>query len=163
MSTRYVDAEEVLVERVEGAVHLRITLRDDRCVLNGSVKRVFPLSDPDHFLSIIDGESKEVAILKTLDGLDASSHELLAGEIDRRYFTPRILRIVSLKQEAGMWKFVVDTQRGDAEFFVRNWRDSAVELVPGRWLVHSVDGGRFEIAQLTELDDRSQTLMDLLL
>ncbi len=62
-----------------------------------------------------------------------------------------------------MWRFSVSTGRGDAEFYVRNWRDSAHEVSPGRWLIHSVDGGRFEIPDIGTLDAKSQRLLDQLL
>jgi hypothetical protein len=85
------------------------------------------------------------------------------GELDRRYFTPRILRIDFLKQDAGMWKFNVETQRGLAEFYVRNWRDSAHETGGGRWQISSVDGQRYEIQSVEALDARSQALLEQLL
>ena len=85
------------------------------------------------------------------------------AHLDRRYFTPRILQIESLRQEAGMWRFVVETQRGRSEFFVRNWRDNAHEISPNRWHILSVDGGRYEIPNLEALDAQSRRLMDLLL
>ena len=62
-----------------------------------------------------------------------------------------------------MWRFSVQTQRGPAEFFVRNWRDSAVEIATNRWQIMSVDGGRFEIENITRLDAGSLRLMDQLL
>ncbi|MFX4470318.1 DUF1854 domain-containing protein, partial [Acinetobacter baumannii] len=79
-------------------------------------------------------------------------------ELDRRYFTPHVSRIDALKQDAGMWRFDVQTQRGPAQFYVRNWRDNAHETAPGRWQIMSVDGARFEILNLEELDAKSQRL-----
>ena len=62
-----------------------------------------------------------------------------------------------------MWKFDVDTDRGSSDFYVRNWRDSAYELTRGRWQITSVDGGRYEIKNLDDLDERSQILIEQLL
>lgn len=163
MATKYVDGSEVTVERVSGAVHLRVTLRDDCCVLSATLRRVFPLSDPSGYLSLQTREGKEVAVIRNYAAMDTASRQLTDEELDRRYFTPTIDRITSLKQDAGMWKFGVDTQRGPAEFFVRNWRDSAHEISLGRWMIQSVDGVRFEIPNLEALDARSQKLMDQLL
>ena len=69
-------------------------------------------------------------------------------------------RIESLVQDAGMWHFKVQTQRGDAEIYVRNWRDSAYETGAGRWQILSVDGLRFTIPDINALDARSQDLLD---
>lgn len=160
---RYVDASQVRATRPDGAIHLRIELLDDRSVLSGRVKRSFPMSKPNEYLSIQDGAGKEVAVLRSTEGLDRETAALFAEELDRRYFTPLIERIDLLRQEAGMWHFEVQTQRGPAEFFVRNWRDNAHEITPNRWQIHSVDGGRFEIANTEALDQRSQRFMELLL
>jgi hypothetical protein len=160
---RYVDPSEVLVVPGAGLISMRITLGSERSILNAQVKRAFPLSHPDKFISIQDGEGKEVAVLRTMDGLDPESLAQFQSALDRRYFTPKIVRIIFLRLEAGMWRFSVVTQRGDAEFYVRNWRDSAFELTPGRWQIQTVDGARFEIENLDALDDASRRLMDQLL
>lgn len=164
MSTlRYFEPNEVRVWRAEGAVHLRVEVVGERTVLSARIRRTFPLSEPTRYLSIQDGAGKEVGILRDAEGLDAASREEVEAHLDRRYFTPQILRIDTLRQEAGMWRFAVETQRGPSEFFVRNWRDNANEISPNRWHIHSVDGGRFEIPNLEALDGPSRRLMDQLL
>jgi len=160
---RYVEGSQVTATRIPGSVALRIEIADDRCIPNARVRRAFPLSTPQDYLSLQGGDGKEVAVLRNLAGLAPETRELLNEELDRRYFTPRIERILILKAEAGMWRFQVETQRGAAEFFVRNWRDSAVEISRNRWQIQSVDGVRFEILDITALDPVSLRLLDQLL
>ncbi len=160
---RYLEPSQIRAFRHEGSVHPRIEVVDEFVVLSAVVKRVFPQSHPRKYISILESKGKEIGILKTLDGVDEHSRGVIDEELDRRYFTPRILRIDSLKSEAGMWRFNVATQRGDTEFFVRNWRDNAHETSPGRWQIFSVDGARFEILAIDELNERSQRLLDQLL
>lgn len=164
MSTlRYFEPSEVRIWRAEGAVHLRVEVVGRQTVISARIRRIFPLSDPTHYLSIQDGAGKEVGILRTSEGLDPISREEVDAHLDRRYFTPQIQSIGTLRQEAGMWRFAVDTQRGPSEFFVRNWRDNAIEISPNRWHINSVDGGRYEIANMEALDAPSRRLMDQLL
>lgn len=160
---RYLDASEVRASRPQGSARLRIQITGDRTVLSARVKLAFPLSEPSRFVSIQEADGKEVGILRNLEGLDEETRLLFEQQLDGRYFTPRIDRIEELRQEAGMWKFAVATQRGRTEFYVRNWRDNATEIAPGRWQIHSVDGGRFEILQLEALDVVSRRLMDQLI
>lgn len=160
---RYLEPGEVRAWRPAGAAHIRVEIAGDRTILTALLKRAFPLSEPLQLLSIQDGAGKEVGILRTMEGLDPQTREVFDAQLDRRYFTPRIERIESLRQEAGMWKFAVITQRGATEFYVRNWRDSATEIQPGRWHITSADGGRFEIPNLEGLDAESRRLMDQLL
>jgi hypothetical protein len=159
---RYVDANTIRLERRAGSVHLRAHL-DDLCVLNAKLKSGFPLSSPSRLTSLLDGAGDEVAILRNPVDLDSNSKKLLEEELDRRYFTPRLNTLLRVKFEAGMWHFVADSQRGEVDFFVRNWRDNAQEIAPGRWQINSVDGARYEIPNLEALDAESRKLMDQLL
>ena len=163
ITIRYVDPHCVRAWRPEGSTHLRVELADDRTILSARVKRAFPTSNPREFLSVQDGAGKEVGVLRTLEGMDRDSAVRFDEELERRYFTPTIDKIKELRQEAGMWKFVVDTQRGPTDFFVRNWRDSAFEVSVNRWLIQTVDGARFEIKDVEALDAKSRKLLDLLL
>ena len=144
-------------------MHLRVELVGDQTILSARIRRAFPSSKPGEYLSIHTDDNKEVAMLRSVDGLEPETRRQIDSELDRRYFTPTISQISRLRMEAGMWRFLVETQRGEAEFYVRNWRDNAFEIGAGRWLIHSVDGGRYEIMDLEKLDAHSRLLMDQLL
>lgn len=159
---RYLDPEKVRFSRVDGAAHLRAELEDEQCILEVRLKRAFPFSATNQYVSLQDATGKEIGIIADPSKLDRPSKELVASELDRRYFTPKITAIQSLKNESGMWTFVVQTQRGPSEFYVRNWRDSAHEIAPGRIQIYSVDGQRFEIPSYEDLDAKSKTLMEQL-
>jgi len=161
-TVNYLTVAQVRVIAAPGLAYPHIEIRGDRCILGAQFKRVFPLSNPDAFISIQDQSDHEVGVLESLEGMARDQREIVMQELDRRYFTPIVERIDELKQDAGMWKFVVQTQRGPAEFYVRNWRDSAHEATRGRWQILSVDGLRFEIRQVENLDERSQILLEQL-
>lgn len=160
---RYLNANEIKATRPAGAIHPRVEVAGEFVVLSALIKRVFPLSNPDTYISIQESKGKEVGVLRSVFGLDFETSQIFTEELDRRYFTPKIEQIDTLRSEAGMWRFNVRTQRGTAEFYVRNWRDNAHEITPGRWQIMSVDGARFEILKLDELDAKSQRLLDQLL
>jgi len=153
----------VRATKLPGAIHPRIEVVDEFCVLNAVVKRVFPLSNPELHIAILHGAGKEIGVLRTMENLDPATDAIIRDQLDRRYFTPHVDRVDALKSEAGMWRFDVQTQRGPTRFYVRNWRDSAHEITPGRWQITSVDGARFEILKLDDLDAKSLRLMDQLL
>jgi len=159
---RYLDGNTITLDRPEGASDMRAIIEGDRCVLGARLRRAFPLSHPDRYFSLQDGEGKEVGILRSLDELDHASRRVAEQEIDWRYFTPKILRLNSVKQEGGLWTFDVLTSRGPIQFYVRNWRDSSSEIAPGRFLIQSVDGQRFEIEDYSRLDTASQVLIEQL-
>jgi len=160
---RYLEPQQLRAYRPSGAIHPRIEVEGEFVILTGQLKRVFPLSNPNVYISILDGSGKEVGVLRTMDNLDPSTAAIFQEELNRRYFTPHVESIDALRSEAGMWRFDVQTQRGPTRFYVRNWRDSAHEITPGRWQIMSVDGARFEILKLEDLDAKSQRLLDQLL
>lgn len=127
------------------------------------VRLLFPLNKPKSYVQVLNSDGKEIGIVPRLSDLDDDSRRAVTAALDRRYFTPRITSIKGLKQEGGMWHFNVDSNRGAAEFYVRNWRDSAHEIASGRLLLTSVDGQRFEIPNVNGLDQRSQVLLEQLL
>ena len=144
----------------EGGSQPRIEIKDRQTILNARVRRAFPLSNPKTYISIQDAGGNEIGMLPSMDGLDEDSRVVMEAELDRRYFAPMISKIDNLKQDAGMWHFTVQTQRGKAQFYVRNWRDSAYETAAGRWQIQSVDGLRYTIPDLNSIDARSQDLLE---
>lgn len=159
---RYLDGRRIKVEALSGSPMLRITVEGELTILSGSVRRLFPLSSPDRHFSIQDGAGKEVGVLNSLDEFDPESRRLVEAHLDRRYFTPRIERIDNLKLDGGMWLFEVQTQRGPAHFYVRNWRDSSHEVRANRWYIQTVDGQRYEIPDVAKLDAKSAALLQKL-
>lgn len=160
---RYLDPARVHVTLPAEDAGPRVELEGELVVPNATFKRMLPLSNQDTFIALQDAAKKEIGVLKSLDGLDEESRVLVNRLLDRQYFTPRVSTIRSLKPEGGMWHFIVETSRGPAEYYVRNWRDSAHEISANRWLVHSVDGQRFEIPTVDKMDVQSQNLLDQLL
>ncbi len=160
---RELQGSEVRAWRPAGATHLRLELRNDRVILSGRIRRLFPLSRANSHLSIQDREGNEAGILASFEGMDSESKALIEDDLDRRYFTPILQRLAEVEAQKGMWRFVGETQRGPVEFWVRNWRDSSHELSANRWHILSVEGQRYEIEDLEALDDKSQKLLEQLL
>lgn len=143
-----------------GAVYPRVTIEGDRSILHARLYRCFPLTNPGRFISVCDSEGAEYGIIEDASALDESSRCALEGYFDRRYFTPTIRRILSLQQEASMWNWRVETNRGLSEFYLRGVRDSIHEVSPRRWQILSVDGQRYEIRDFDELDSKSKDLFE---
>src|SRR5262245_51565288 len=102
---------------------LRLTLEEDRSYIKVTVVRVFPLSRPQRPLSVRDGANKEVGILVDAAELEPESRQLVQAELDRRYLTPTIERIVAVKERFGTVEWEVETDRGAWKFTMRNPRE----------------------------------------
>lgn len=134
----------------------RLTLREDRSWIKVSVARAFPLSDPDHYLGFLDGDGKDIGLLHDPGLLDPESRQIVDEELEKRYFVPIVERVLTIKEEFGTIYWTVETDRGQKEIIVRNLRDNLQELSASRVIITDVDGNRFEFADVSKLDGKSQ-------
>lgn len=114
--------------------------------------RAFPLSAADAYVSLRDPDGGEIGMIESLDDLAPEQAALLRGELDRRYFTPRIERIRELKEEFGYSYWTVDTDAGRRRFTVQSGKNNVTVVGGGRLVIVDVDGNRFEVADYTGLD-----------
>ncbi|RYD46223.1 MAG: DUF1854 domain-containing protein, partial [Verrucomicrobiaceae bacterium] len=78
---RYVDGTSLRVTRPEGAIHLRLEVEGEYCIPNARIRRAFPLSTPDQHLSLQGSDGKEIAMLRGIESVEASSRRLLDEEL----------------------------------------------------------------------------------
>jgi hypothetical protein len=121
--------------------------------------RAFPLSDPDHWISIVDSDGRELAMVKDLAALSEQTRALLLQELSRREFVPVILRVVRIRGEMPRARWEVETDRGPAEFTVAE-EDQVRRLGPNRLLVTDGRGLRYLIPDVTRLDAGSRRLLE---
>lgn len=143
---------------------LRLTVENDRSYLKVHAARAFPLTELNEFIGLIDAiGGHEIGMLRSLRDLDCHARQLVQEALNKRYFVPKITRIMEAKREFGTVYWDVETDRGARKFLMRGIRDSMHEIEPGRYLVVDIDGNRFEVPQLGDLDSRSQSMWDRLL
>ncbi|HHT91601.1 MAG: DUF1854 domain-containing protein [Bacillota bacterium] len=123
----------------------------------------FPFSDPERFISVREPEGDEIGLIRHIQELDPLSQEAVRKELRWRYYTPRIQRIISYKEEFGHTYWEVETDRG-VHTFVTRGRDQTVRSISERrTLIIDVSGNRYEIADLEDLDVRSREYLATLL
>lgn len=117
-----------------------------------SAFRAFPLSAADRYISLRDRDGDEIGIVESLDELTAGQAAILRDELDRRYFTPSIERVESLKEEFGYSYWTVETDAGRRRFTVQSGKNNVTLVGEGRLVIVDVDGNRFEVADYARLD-----------
>ena len=121
--------------------------------------RAFPISGAADLVSFLDQDDKEVLLLQNPDGLDPESRRTLEEELGRTYFVPKITYVYDIEDSHGAARWEVETDRGYRVFDVRDREDVRV-LEGTRILLQDADGNRFEIEDLTALDDGSRRMVD---
>jgi hypothetical protein len=143
---------------------LMLTIEADRSYLKVHAVRAFPLTDISEFIGLVDAISgREIGMLRSLRDLAGEARQLVQKALEKRYFVPKIHRIIEAKREFGTVYWAVETDRGERNFIMRGIRDSIQEIEPGRYLVVDIDGNRFEVPRLNDLDSRSQAHWDRLI
>ena len=120
------------------------------------VLRAFPLSRDDGFFVVRDGKDKELGTLENTRGMDFQSVELLKQSLANRYFLPQITKIYSIAEKFGTSQWDVETDRGRVGITSKALHEAIVELSPTRFLVRDNEENRFEIHDVSQLDEESQ-------
>lgn len=150
---RYISPEEAIFRTTDGGV---LTLQiDDNFYSKVDVYQAFPLSLENKFISIRNEKDEEIGVIKDLADFDQESREAVLEEIQWRYYTPKIKRILSTKEEYGHMYWDVETDRGFRKFVTRGRDQSILPISNTRILIIDMTGNRFEIPNYRELDQKS--------
>ena len=154
---RYLEASSVRLTRA--GARIDASLDGAPPIRQVTVLRAFPLSDPDRYLSLRNEKNEELGLIADPSGLDPDSRAIVAAELQRRYVTPVIRRILSLRERFEIIECRVETDRGICQFSARNLRESVLRPSPGRYILTDVDGNRFDLPNLHALPAASQALL----
>ena len=125
--------------------------------------RAFPATEPAAYVCIRDDEGKEIGILESLEGLVPEAAALVRGELERRYYTPVIQTVLSLKEEFGYTYWEVQTDFGRRRFTVQSGGNNALEREGSSVILVDVDGNRFELPDPSTLERRHLRVLEALL
>jgi hypothetical protein len=156
METEFLDPQTTLIERAPDNT-LRVMVPDVRCGLKVEVLRAFPLSHPDENIVLRDGGGAEIGVLRRLADVPQPARGLLEEQLRRRYFLPRITKILDISERFGSAVWEVETDRGPRHVVTEQLHEALHEMEAGRrFLLTDADGNRYEIKDLRELDEESQ-------
>lgn len=131
-------------------------LLPDRCGMNVQVLRAFPLSRDDQYFVLRDGKNVELGMIEKLNGLSEQNVSLIKEALTNRYFLPQIIKIYTIFERFGSSQWDVETDRGRVQISSKALHEAITELSPTRFLVKDNEENRFEIRDVTQLDEESQ-------
>ena len=119
--------------------------------------RLFPISGGDKYITLLDEDGIERAIIRDIDTLLPESREVIKTALEEYYLIPKITAVTRTDEKHGI-KWWVETDRGPYNFQVRMNSDIKV-LYDGRVLVRDVNDNRYEIPDYDKLDKRSKHVL----
>ena len=158
MSRRFVDADSVRLTPATFCT-VRAELFSGEVFDELEPRRLFPLSGPDEFISLLDADGKEQMIVRKLSQLDDDSAEAIKASLADYYRIPKIEAITDCVDKNGALKFTVVTNYGTCTFSVKN-RHADIKLLYGRRvLMKDGNDNRYEIPDINEIDSKSRHIM----
>ena len=120
--------------------------------------RIFPISDPEHWIAICDADGNEVICIEDLNQLPGQVRHLLLEELGVREFLPIIKKImgISSRFEPSAWH--VETDRGET-WFILNDEDDIHRLSFYRILIIDAHRIRYLIPDMRRLDPASRRVL----
>jgi hypothetical protein len=163
---RFLDPEDVTFWR-DRFGQLMLKMADGQEYKEVVLTLAFPLTHPSRMLVVRDSDLHEIGMIDDYLTVDEQSRKPLDEELEKAYFVPRILRILSARwrprgladRGQALTTLEVETDRGPrtirVEFLQR------IRFLPGgRVVLEDVDANRYEITSISSLDARSQAILE---
>lgn len=129
--------------------------------------RCFPITNPDEFLSVREpdskkmGRGKEIGMIRFMKDFPEDQRKLFLEELDRRYFSPEIIKITSVKEKFGYTYWEAETDAGSMTFVLNNPFTNIRSLEDGRIFINDIDGNSFQIKDPSKLDANSYKKIEI--
>jgi len=159
MELRYIDSTEARITENDGIL-VDVEFFGDNEKLTGlEPRRLFPISGLDKYITLLDDEGVEKAIVRDISQLLPESRAVLERSLQEYYMIPRILRFVRMTEQFKIWMWTVETDRGEYTFEIRDYNNNVKQLFDGRILIRDANDNRYEIPNVNALDAKSRQMI----
>ena len=112
--THFLRADKIKIKRREGELLLKM---DGQCVPLAPPRRTLPISSPDEFIALSDGDGHEIGIVRRVADLEPDSRAILEDELSRIYDAIIIERVLEIQRDpiSGQTKWRVEVESDDDE------------------------------------------------
>ena len=159
------DGSNAAFEMKNGFLTLTYTLGEEKKVFERVfLHRAFPHELLWEYISVMAEENREVGLIYNIEDFDSETVGVLRTEIERKYYSPTISEIEQVKERYGFSYWKVKTEDGRRLSYtmqdtfrniIRTGEDSAILV--------DVDGNRYTIRSISELDKKSYRKIELYL
>lgn len=125
------------------------------------IRRAFPWSHPNRYISIRSSDGKELLLLDDLADVEEGVRKTIQHTLGETVFVPRITHVDRVDLRFGYQQWQVQTDRGPIEFRVQERED--IRFLPdGRFSLKDADGNIYELPRLEDLDEASRKAVESL-
>jgi hypothetical protein len=132
---------------------------DGQKYLNVATVALFPISQPDTWISIRLPDGTELACIEDPRTLPADVWQLLKEDLSRREFVPIIRRIVRVSGNMEPCEWQVETDRGPTKFVLKSEEDVR-RIGDHEIIILDAHGTRYHIPDLSAVDVKSRRIVE---
>jgi len=155
----YIEYDNARITRKDGIL-LNIEMYDGRIFDDVEARRLFPLTGLQKYITLLDSEGFEQAVIRDLSNLTPDSRKIIEDVLAEYYLVPKITEIVSIVEKYGKLNFKVETDNGTHKFEVKNSHSDIKMLYDGRVLITDSSDNRYDIPDLTALSIDSLRILN---
>ena len=150
----YVGKDDKIV--IEENNLVRLTLKSGEEIYPLEPRRLFPVSREDKYITLLDTDGDEAALIKDLSLLSEESMKVIKYSLDDYYLVPKITKIIATGEKYGTLRWTVETDRGIKSFDIRNRNHDIKVFKDGKVRVRDSDDNRYTIDDYNKLDPHSK-------
>lgn len=158
MERIYIDGDMAQFTRKD-ITFVDVQLQDGTTFQNVEPRCLFPSSNGRKFITLLDENGVEQAVIRDLDTLPAEQRKVIEDCLAEYYLIPRITKILNTTEKFGLITLETETDRGPARIEIRNLL-YGFKQVGNRLLLRDGNDNRYEVPDLTKLDSKSRHLLD---
>ena len=122
-------------------------------------RRLFPVSDKNRYISLLDESGTEQAVIRDLSVLPADQRKIIESCLLEYYLVPKILCIRDCKERFDGITLFTDTDHGPANIEIRVLNHGLRMANDYRALLRDVNDNRYEIPDVSQLDKHSRQIL----
>ena len=158
MERIYIDGDMAKFTRKD-ITFVDVQLHDGTTFQNVEPRCLFPSSNGRKFITLLDENGAEQAVIRDLDNLPAEQKKIIEECLAEYYLIPRITKILNTTEKFGLITLDTETDRGPARIEIRNLLYGFKQL-GNRLLLRDSNDNRYEVPDLSKLDSKSRHLLD---
>lgn len=122
-------------------------------------RRLFPISGLTKYITLLDENGVEQAVIRNIHHLIPESREVIMQCLDEYYMVPKITSLIDMREKYDIIKVEAQTDRGRVSFDIRNRHHDIKVLYDKRVLFRDANDNRYEIPDYNKLDRHSRKLL----
>lgn len=155
----YIENDNARITFEERARRLTVELYGGERLEGLVARRLFPVTGADRYISLVDENGHERAIVRDPAGLMPDSRAALAAALEEYYLVPHIRKIRQIEEKFGLIRIVAETDRGVCRFEIGDRTQGIKQLFDGRVLLRDTNDDRYEVEDIRLLDKKSRDIL----